>query len=1096
MEPDPAQAPGGTLTIMFEDVEGSTAFAAAHGDAAWGEVQRTHDRLIRDEVERRNASDVVFLGDGYLVAFADPADALDAAVAIERAVSVGAPSDVGQPLRVRIGLHTGEVSRDDRGNLVGAAVHAASRITGKAAGGQIFVSQVVRDGANTSRAFTDRGLFWLKGFPERWRLHELAWTDGVPAPHAASHLAGRESELADLRRLREQAESGNGRLALIGGEPGVGKTTLAQEVMAEASARGALSVAGHCYQMEAPPYIPFVEALEACAEILTPDDVRTVFASGAEEVAKMWPGLRRLIPDLPQPQQLPPEQARRYLFTCLAEAFDRLSRLRPLVMLLDDLQWADPSTVLLLQHLAQRLGQVPILLLGTYRDIEVGPGLPFGDALETLIRQPRVARLGLKRLPREAVADVITRLADRDPPTRLVDLVFSETEGNPFFVEEVFHHLAEEGKLFDEHGDWRGDVAIDESEVPQGVRLLLGRRLARLSAPTRTALTTAAIAGRGVGIKLLQRLDVPNLFDALDEAERANLITFAPHGSDTAVHFSHELIRQTLIGELSSLQRQRLHARIAQELEVMLQGQDPREYAADLCYHLLQAGPLADPAKTVRMLRLAGQRDLAAAAFEEALRRFEQALALKPEDARECADLEFGLGSALRSLGRWDEAVQRWHQAIDGYRALGDAEAAGRVSWYAVEQLAWIARWEEALVAAGEGLAALGDVVNADRVRLMGNAALMFSAGAYGEAAEQMFAEAESMAHQLNDPPLLGHLVALEAIHNYFAGQPRRSVELGLRAAELLRAAGDAWNLASGLSFVALNAAVMLDFERVHSAAAEATELADRYGHLPARWVAHRANWIEAQLGGLEEFERFIERDVELIRGLPWTAGTSVFSSVAAFRRGEWSDAIRHLEEAIELEVSEALRPGDVGMLMMTLAYAGERDRALKLYEDEADALEQLRVPNQSDETSSRGAAPLLGTVVEALWALGERERAAAYYEACVRIEPDTGQVVRTWDARLLETVLAIAAAAGEQWSRAEEHFERSLTLADGLPHAVEAAEVRRLFGEVLLLRGAPADGDRAASLLSDAMARYRELGMPEHERIANELLAGRDGGG
>jgi predicted ATPase len=408
----------------------------------------------------------------------------------------------------------------------------------------------------------------------------------------------------------------------------------------------------------------------------------TVLGDGAQEIARMWPALHRLLPELPPPLALPPEQARRYLFTCLAEAIGRLSRFRPIVMLVDDLQWADPSTLLFLQHLTQRLADMPVLVLGTYRDIEMQRGRPFADAFEDLIRHPVVHRLTLRRLTPDAVANLLAGLADREPPPKLVDLVYSETEGNPFFVEEVFHHLAEEGKLFDTDGDWRDDVAVDESEVPQGVRLLVGRRLDRLSDGTRAVLATAAVAGRGVGLKLLQRLEPDangGLLDALDEAERAHLITFTANGADTGLHFSHELIRQTLIADLPTLRRQRMHARVAEELEAMYGTDDPSAHASDLCYHMLQAGSLVDPAKTIHQLMLAGNRDIEAAAFEEALLRFEQALELVPADPQTRADLDFGFGSALRSLGRWDEAIERWKRAIDAYVSLGERGGRSRV---------------------------------------------------------------------------------------------------------------------------------------------------------------------------------------------------------------------------------------------------------------------------------------------------------------------------------------------------------------------------------------------------------------------------------
>src|SRR5262249_14773769 len=252
------------------------------------------------------------------------------------------------------------------------------------------------------------------------------------------------------------------------------------------------------------------------------------------------------------------------------------------------------------------------------------------------------------------------------------------------------------------------------------------------------------------------------------------LISFDRQPRDTGLLFSHELIRQTLIAELPTLRRQRLHARVAEELEAMYAADpDPTTHASDLCYHLLQAGPLADPEKTIHQLLLAGNHDIEAAAFEEALQRFEQALTLEPQDQRTMADVEFGFGTALRGLGRWDEAVERWKHAIDAYMRLGEREAAGRAAWYAAEQLMWIARWDEALLVASDGLNALDTIVNDARVALTADVAAMFSAGAYREAADQMFAEAEAMATDIGQQGLLGQVLSLETMHMYFSGQPR-----------------------------------------------------------------------------------------------------------------------------------------------------------------------------------------------------------------------------------------------------------------------------------------------------------------------------------
>jgi tetratricopeptide (TPR) repeat protein len=497
---------------------------------------------------------------------------------------------------------------------------------------------------------------------------------------------------------------------------------------------------------------------------------------------------------------------------------------------------------------------------------------------------------------------------------------------------------------------------------------------------------------------------------------------------------------------------------------------------------MLQAGSLVDPAKTIHQLMLAGNRDIEAAAFEEALLRFEQALELVPADPQTRADLDFGFGSALRSLGRWDEAIERWKRAIDAYVSLGEREAAGRASWYAAEQLSWIARWDEALVVAGEGLNALGDIRNGARVGLTSNVAVMFSAGGYMEAADQMFAEAEALAGELREPALLGQVLSLKTVHLYFCGLPRAAVDTGLRSAELLRAAGDSWNLANALAFVALTAAFMLDFDQANAAAAEATELAERLGHLPARWLAHRSTWLEAQTGDLDVFERFGERDVELIRGLPWISGTAIFQSEVAFRRGRWDETVRLLEEAIDQEVAEAIRAGDVGMLVLALAYAGDRVRAMRLYEEEAPGLTGV------GDAAPLGAAILMCAAVEALWMLGARDEAARHYAALIEYGPRTGTAVRTWDARLLDTLAGIAAAAGQDWETAERHFADAIERADRMPHLVEQADARRFYAQMLAERNGPNDRERARELLADVIGRYGRLGMPMHEVLTESL--------
>jgi class 3 adenylate cyclase len=375
----------GPVTLLFTDVEGSTDLRSRLGDALAQEELRGHDEIVRAAVAEHGGHEVKALGDGFMVAFSSPRRALSCAQTIQRNLAARAKTAGERAVRVRIGVHTGEVV-EEGGDLFGQAVHAAARITAKAKGGEILVSHVTRTivGASPELAFSDRGRFRLKGFEERWRLFELAWPvsveDGAAAVGGAPLLVaagertpfvGRSLERATLSAALSRVLDGTGSLVLIGGPPGIGKTRLAEEIASEAAGRSVSVLAGHSYEMAgASPYVALVEILEAAlAASEGPETFRAeVLGDAAPEVARLVPRLRRLFPDLPAPLELPPEQERQYLFTCLSDVFGRLASSCPTLVLLDDLQWADEPTLLFLDHFASQLSRLPLMVIGTFRD--------------------------------------------------------------------------------------------------------------------------------------------------------------------------------------------------------------------------------------------------------------------------------------------------------------------------------------------------------------------------------------------------------------------------------------------------------------------------------------------------------------------------------------------------------------------------------------------------------------------------------------------------------------------------------------------------------------------------------------------------------
>jgi len=1081
----------GTKTILFTDVEGSTDLRTRVGDDAAHTVLREHEETVRDLIARNGGREVKSLGDGFMAAFVSARAAVDCAVAIQRAFQAFGE----EGLRVRVGVNAGDV-REEGGDLYGSAVNAAARIAAAARGRQILVSGVVKDLAGTMPGvdFVDRGLFWLKGFQEKWRLHEVLWSEGRArtasplGPAERTPLAGREEEMADLRRLLDQALGGRGGMALIGGEPGLGKTRLAEEVLEEASGRGFLALTGRCYEMEgAPPYMPLVEILQTAAKVVPPEVFREALGDAAGEVARLLPELGRLFADIPVPVDMPPEQARRYLLNSLRDFFDRTSRRRPLILLLDDLHWADESTLLLLQHTAERLDEMPAVIIGTYRDVELDVGRPLAKTLDWLLRHRLAHRVALRRLEEAGIRDMLGGMAGQDPPDALVKVIHAETEGNPFFVEEVFRHLSEEGRLLNDEGGFQAGLVIDELDVPEGVRLVIGRRLQRLGEHTRKVLSAAAVLGRSFEYELVRAMDGlsdDQLLDAVEEAELARLIV--PAGAGSRYFFGHELIRQTLLSGLSLPRRQRLHLRAAEAIERthFVAGDDA---ASDLAHHLFQAGAAADGPKTVRALALAGEVAMRSMGFDDALRHFDNAVAMEPEDAETRASLLHGRASALRSLGRWEEALEAWREALSLAEAAGDHAATGRMAWEVAHQLAWATRWQEAAEVATRGLASLGDAPTPERAQLSLLCGIAFSLGGNGAFGWQMIEEGAALAERLGEDRVIGYSLYCQTIYHWAYWNAEACVDAGRRAIEPLRRSGDLWDLAALLGFIDFMLFAQGRIDEALPVARESLELSQRLGHrgaelIPGRTIAFMEQFFD---GRWDEFEAYVERDIEICRLVesPFIRDAYTWKGMVAYVRGDWTEALAWYERGAEEGVPGVWAPVHPISLARHLARLGEAERARELLERHASLL-----PRPSEGPVSLGSWVTLSHSVEAFVELGEDARAADLYPLTLDYLA-TGSVGQAYDYLPVEFVAGLAASAGRRWDEAEGHYRRGLEAAVAIGNRPADPEIRYRLAAMLLERGGPGDRESAARLLGEAIERYRGLGMPKHAELAEGML-------
>jgi len=510
-------------------------------------------------------------------------------------------------------------------------------------------------------------------------------------------FVGREPELGAIRAAIDRALSGHGSLVMLGGGPGVGKSRLAEEMANYAWGVGYRCTVGHCYERDEPfPFLPFVEIIESgLAQAASLDEFRRQMADNAPELAQLAPSLRRVFPDIPQPLELPPAQKRRYFFQSFSEALGRAAQSRPQLGILEDLQWADESTLALLIHLAHRVAQLPVVIIGTYRDGYSEHNSALVRTLEELIRMG-IRPLKLGGLSKDAIAQMLQGLSQRQTPDRLVNLIFEESQGYPFFVEEVYRHLVEEGNVFDTAGQFRTDIKIDEIDVPENVRLIIERRLERFNEHEKRVLAAAAMIGRSFSFRLLtavSKIDVDELFTVIEKAQQMGVIVASSEGPEQPFTFAHELVRQTILAGISAPRKQQLHAGVADAIEQLY----PRfviERAGEISDHLLKAGSFADSRRLVRYLILAGKSAHEAAAFEEARRSFRSALSYQGAlDLREKAELLASLAMAELSLEQWDAAIANLREALDIYTNLGDRERIGTSFAELADAFVWVGRF-------------------------------------------------------------------------------------------------------------------------------------------------------------------------------------------------------------------------------------------------------------------------------------------------------------------------------------------------------------------------------------------------------------------
>ncbi len=1091
-----------TTSVVFTDLVGSTELSSRLGPPAAEDVRAIHFGLLRDAVAATGGQEVKNLGDGLMVVFPSLGAALDGAVAMQQSIE-RYNQRAAEPLGIRVGLSSGDTTEADN-DFFGEPVVEAARLCAKASGGQIVTTETVRLLARrTHHRFLALGTLELKGLPEPIEAYEVAWAPiktaaQVPLPSRLSTapttgVVGRALELENLSAALKAVFTGEGhRVVLLSGEPGVGKSTLAGDVAERAHSDGATVLYGRCDEDIGVPYQPFVEALGGYVAGAPEAVLRALDARQLRELSRLVPEVRRRIPELAEPLSTDADAERYILFGAITAVLTEMGSVAPVIVVLDDLHWADKPTVLLLRHLVSTLGQAEVFVVGTYRDSDLTATQPLTEGLAVLRRESAVERIAVGGLDDNGVVALLEAIAGHemdDDGIELAHAVRRETGGNPFFSAEVLRHLADTGAIRREAGRWVGAVELASVTLPASVREVVGERVQRLGDDIQQILTVASVMGREFDLALLARAADRNeddVLDALEAAARAEVLAEVD-GRSGRFTFTHALFQHTLYDTLSASRRARTHRRIGELLEADC-GDDPGDRVGELAYHWMAATQPTEAGKAATYARRAGERALDALAPDEAIRWFLRAVEIldaEPQhDPLPRLDVLIGLGDAQRQAGDPGYRETLLEAAAEADR-LGDA---GRLVAAAIAnnrgRASSIGEVDAERVAALESaLAAVDDGDSPARAWLLATLVAELPFSGDQPRVQAIATDAESMARRLGDEATLLRVLNLTFRARWLPDGFARTVAASREALTLAERAGDP----VARFWAALNCvyATASDLDRggIDAALELATAMAHEIGQPYLAWQLIQVQCPHVLLtGDADQADRLAGEALELGLDSGQPDALTIFGANlmnVRWHQGRFDEIVQLVAQAAEDNPGiPTLRAAHA----LSLCESGRTDEARPL-------LEAARREDFDD-----AARDYLWLTMTTLWAdtaawLGDQIAAEVLHR---RLAPFEAQGVTTGASfsGSVAMYLARLATVLARHDEAEHLFER----ADAQMRALRApflhARNQVEWARALIARASATDVRRARDLLTEAGATAVTYGCRAIEQRATDLIA------
>ena len=1098
--------PTGTVTFLFTDIEGSTKLAQQYPDAMPALLAR-HNKILNQAIEKHNGFVFQIAGDSFSAAFHNPGDALNAALDAQRALHQESWSHA--PIRVRMGLHTGVAERRENEYQGYLTLVRVQRVMSCGHGGQILLSldttEHVRTHLPQGVDLRDLGRHHLKGLSQPEHLFQLI-TEDLPAnfpplsstPVAPSmrgevfslldhivrgQLVGREGELAELAGFWNRAERGEGHLVLLSGEPGVGKTRLVEELTAYAHLRGALVLEGHFHPELGITYLGLREALQDFLRSLPPEQARAAIGSAAPELVKLVPEVETIVGSVtPNPPMGELEAERLRMFDHVTQFLIRLTKKTPLLFVLEDLHWADGPSLQFMHFLLRNSRQVPILILGTYRETDLDPLRPFYETMLGLNRDRLYTRVALHGLEASSVEKLLGALLDGPVEAGLVTAIARDTEGNPFFIEEVVKGLVERGKVRQEAGLWRLAEEV-EHFIPQSIQIALGKRMETLSEDARAALALASVLGREFDADVLLSMsewDEDRLLDVLDEAIRAQLIAETRVHSRDAYRFDHALLAQVVYDGINTRRRARFHQQAGEALEnVYTRKLD--EYIEALAYHYSRAPSNAADKAVIYGLR-AAEKAAAVYAHDQAIRHYTEVLeALHDlEDPKTESQAWELMGDAKMRLYYVKEAITAYENALAVLEKsnLTEAQEHCRLSYklgeLIIRELKDPRRARVHLERALASLAAPPE--SPQRAKCLAALAVCLVQEGLLEEAQVQAQHAIELAERLEYPDGIASACgALCSIHEA-RGDLVSYARVSAQQVAALDQCNDLYGIFDAYSNVMSSSWQRGDYAQMERFALAGLELCRKF-NAPG-WegtILSGYLWLLKTQGRWEEALAYGERIVPLFERVGCSpCFMYVFWNLADIeaRRGNREQSRRYMDSALDINLQIEMQKGPDPAA--TLRWRRFAHVTLEEWEAAWALVVESRAAGYPDfGMTSTSAAIWSGMVAEAAARAGYLEEAERLATEAMALFQGIGSPIGVTSSHF---AFGLAYAGQQKLKEAIAEFEQALGSYQTLSHAWDIANTRYEMGLVFSTRQSAGDKDRAHQHFKEALTGFVAL--------------------